>query len=84
MTPTVRRTELVIPAMDRARRARRVQRSLAAVHGAVQVEPDAESRRIVVIHELAGELPLVAVLANLGYAARGVTVEDDARSEVER
>lgn len=82
MTPR-HRTELVIPAMDRARRVRRVQRSLAAVHGVVRVEPDAESRRIVVIHELADELPLVAVLASLGYAARGVTVEDDAPSEAE-
>ena len=79
MTP-IRRTELVIPAMDRARR---VQSSLAAAGGVVRVEVDAESRRIVVTHELADELPLVAVLANLGYAARGVTVEDDAPSEAE-
>lgn len=77
MTP-VRRTELVIPAMDRARRARRVQSSLAAVGGVARVDVDAEFRRIVVIHELADELPLVAVLARLGYAARGITVEDDA------
>ena len=78
MTPVVRRTELVIPAMDRARRARRVQSSLAALDGLVGVEVDAEFRRIVVSHELADELPVVAVLARLGYAARGVTVEDDA------
>ncbi len=79
MTP-LHRTELVIPAMDRPRRVRRVQRSLAAVRGGVRVEPGAESRRILVIHELADELPLVAVLASLGYAARGIAVEDDAPS----
>jgi len=37
--------------------------------GVVRVEPDEESRRVVVVHELADELPLVAVLAALGYAA---------------
>ncbi len=84
MTLAVRRTELVIPAMDRARRARRIQRSLAAVGGVVRVEVDAESRRIAVTHELADELPLVAVLARLGYSARGVTVEDDPPGQPER
>ncbi|HLB17035.1 MAG TPA: hypothetical protein VJM14_19070 [Burkholderiales bacterium] len=82
MTPR-HRTELVIPAMDRARRVRRVQRALAAVRGVARVELDAQSRRMLVIHELADSLPLVAVLAGLGYAARGVTVEDDAPSEAE-
>ncbi|MCC6611653.1 MAG: hypothetical protein IT515_18525 [Burkholderiales bacterium] len=80
----VRRTELVIPAMNRPRRLRRIERSLAAVRGVVRVEPGAEPRRIVVIHELADELPLVAVLAGLGYRARGVTVADEVASETER
>ena len=63
------RTEPVIPATGRPPRVRRVQRLLASMLGVVRVEPDEESRRVVVVHELADELPLVAVLAALGYAA---------------
>lgn len=80
----VRRTELVIPGMDRPRRARSVERSLLDVDGVVRVEPGAEPRRIVVIDAFVDELPLVAVLARLGYAARGVTVADDVPGEVAR
>ena len=80
----VRRTELVIPAIGRPQRVGSVHRSLAAVHGVVRVESGAAPGRIVVIHALADELPLVAVLAGLGYAARGVTVADEVTREVAR